>query len=333
MRIIAIIAIIAGHFVGHGIFISDVLPPIDLKQQLDFATFVLSLFMVGGHFGNVIFLLITGYFMIRKEVNWRRIALLVATMYLYYWFILVGRMIFGNDDVAPGIKEYVVGIAPFLFSQNWFVCCYIFFCLFIPYINPLLIGLERCKFQRLLMILVLLGGVLPFLHIDTFFRMSEMGLFLVAYVTGAYIRLYGLSGFNLRKLNISIALILFMYVIKTALGDALLGRPDLFNVLFGYLLAVAVFGRTLIARPFTSSLVNRVAASVLGIYLIHENDFMRHMIWQIWYPNYSYLYTDFMLAFFVIKVAVVFVCCIVIDQLRLKFYEPMMEKLLHKVWQ
>ena len=125
LRLIAIFAIIGHHFVVHGIFPLDILSKEAIKNNCDFSLIFDSLFFFGGMFGNSCFILITGYFMVKKTVNWKKIFLLIVAMYFYYWLVLA---IFGSLQLS-NIRgsQMFNGLAPFLFDTNWFVCCYIFF--------------------------------------------------------------------------------------------------------------------------------------------------------------------------------------------------------------
>lgn len=62
LRLIAILAIIGSHFVGYGI--SDILSREAVKAEYDFSLAFDFMFLFGGAFGNSLFILITGYFMI-----------------------------------------------------------------------------------------------------------------------------------------------------------------------------------------------------------------------------------------------------------------------------
>lgn len=75
-----------------------------------------------------------------------------------------------------------------------------------------------------------------------------------------------------------------------------------------------------------------MAGSVLGIYLIHDNPLVRKFIWTVWSPNLDYLDTWYFPLFMVGKVALVFLVCLGIDRLRLRFVEPYMQRYVDAQW-
>ena len=65
-----------------------------------------------------------------------------------------------------------------------------------------------------------------------------------------------------------------------------------------------------------SNTVNSIASHVLGIYLIHDNTFLREIIWQKISPNALFLESRWLFAHAVIKVLIVFFACLLIDIVR-----------------
>lgn len=321
LRLIAIVAIIGHHFMVHGVFAPDILTKEVIKSSFDYSIAFDSLFIFGGTFGNSCFLLITGYFMIKKAVNWKRMLLLIITMYFYYWVIL---LLFGSFNLANITWKYIVkAVAPFLFGANWFVCCYIVFSLFIPYINLFLTSLTKRQYCVFLKIVFLLGFLLPSFKITTYFVAQEIILFGIMYAFGAYFRLYKLNG-RYSKIGFWNKLIVIdsiLLMIVPIVSSMFVGKPDIFTGLLGAILAISLFVRFILHPPFINCIINKLAQSVLGVYLIHDNEFIRHFLWRDCFPNISYLHTYMMIPIFIIKVFGVFILCTLIDQIRLIIIE------------
>lgn len=322
LRLVAIFAIIGHHFVVHGIFLTGLLPIDAAKSGFDFSIAFDSLFVFGGMFGNSCFLLITGYFMVKRKIKWQRILLLVIAVYFYYWVILA---IFSGLHLATiEGSQFLKIIAPFLFGSNWFVCCYIFFCLFIPYINRFLLAISQAEYQRFLKLIFMLCFVLPVCRIETYFEPQKLILFVVMYVFGAYAKIYGLDGkySEISFWNKVIVIDVLLLIITPILTVMTAGRTGGdFSILLAVILAIALFARCLLKPPFHNEFINRLAQSVLGVYLIHDNAFVRHFLWRDWLPNISYVHTDMMIPIFILKVLAVFIVCTLIDQLRLMIVE------------
>lgn len=78
-----------------------------------------------------------------------------------------------------------------------------------------------------------------------------------------------------------------------------------------------------VTRPyFFNASINRIAGSVLGIYLIHDNDLMRTIIWDYIFPNLEYIESSWYMLFYAGKVFAVFAICSMIELLRKRYIEP-----------
>ena len=69
------------------------------------------------------------------------------------------------------------------------------------------------------------------------------------------------------------------------------------------------------SKPFYSKWINGIAATSFGIYLIHENPFVRPLLWGKWFDSSAYVNTPLYFVHLLASVIIVFVCCAVIDTL------------------
>lgn len=195
--------------------------------------------------------------------------------------------------------------------------------------------MSQKQYQKFLVTVFMVGLFLPTLKIQTYFRANEMILFGIMYAIGAYIKNYGLNGEHTAKKEfgdkIIVINVLLLLITPLACGLILECVPSV-NDLWGTILAVALFARILLNPPFTCVAINRLSQSVLGVYLIHDNDFVRHFLWHDWLPNISYIHTDMVVQIFVFKVLTIFILCTLIDQIRLFFFEVPISLCLDKHW-
>lgn len=66
------------------------------------------------------------------------------------------------------------------------------------------------------------------------------------------------------------------------------------NSIFILIAAVELFLAFTKMKPFYSKTVNTIAASTLGVYLIHENIFMRPFLWQKVFKNAEMFNSDYL---------------------------------------
>ncbi len=152
----------------------------------------LELITIGGSTGNNVFLLISGYFLIGKKINIKRIISLIAEMFFYSWIIML--IIFATGVLPFSFKEMIKALFPIWFGYNWYVCCYVIMCCFLPFINPFLDNLSKEKYQKLLMVSLLLWSVaytfLATNYLGTDFSVDH---FVIIYALGGYIKKFGLK--------------------------------------------------------------------------------------------------------------------------------------------
>ena len=309
------LAIIACHAAAHG-----VTQRVDITyENYSWKMGLTYIFYMAGDIGNNIFILISGYYMSQKYINKRRIFDIVVNLFFYSWLLLVVGFILFRESLS--LQRIVVSICPFITGQNWFVTCYLFFCLIVPFLNTLLSNLDDRKFKILTVILVLLYGVIPFFQIKTFVATGNyMDKFVVMYVTGAYFRRKQ-EITHKRAFEKSIALILLMVLVTYAIGyggkfsqnNSLIELSLYLEYFWGTIISISIFVATLSFKMFSCNPINYIASSVLPIYLISENGVLWPHLWTEIIPCESFLESKLFGVLFVIAILVVFICCLAID--------------------
>lgn len=347
LRIVSILMIITAHFGVHGVFHvleesdkgMDLLTADSLNWQICFTQ---TIGWLGG-LGNVLFILITGYYMIGRDVNYRKIFLLIITLFFYSWSI--GVFAFGIVGIAYDLIDVIKNLFPLYFGNNWFVSCYIIFSLFLPFINKFLNALSRGGYLYLLLLLFLVNTILPSFKCNTFINGSPLVQFAFIYAVGGYLKLYygEICGYNKKYMKNALCYFLFCLLsilLFDTLGmffhnDFLISIAGL-NPLIKILtipLGIYTFLTFLISKPFYDRRINMIGGSVLGIYLIHDNELMRKILWDNIFPNLNFINSDLFLLFCLLKVMAIFCGCCIIDLLRKKYLKSffcfMLDKSLH----
>lgn len=187
-------------------------------------------------------------------------------------------------------------------------------------------------------------SVLPAFKIVTFFSNAPILFFVFVYAIGGYLRLHGASlrtaGQHKRYLRCFLAMVLLVLasiLVLDAVGlllhkDAFLKESARLTMILTIPLAVSLFLYFLTRPYFFSATINRIAGTVLGIYLIHDNQLMRTLIWDYIFPNLDYLHSSWYVLFFISKVLAVFAICSAIELLRKRYVEQPMSVLLDRCW-
>lgn len=284
-----------------------------------------------GKIPNCIFVLITGYFLITSDAkkHYRKIVPLIAEMFFYSVLIYFGIFMIQQGSIfeAGGMKGAIKAIFPFFFGDNWFIIYYILLYMIIPFLNPWLKAMNKKNYTIFVCILLFIWSVIPTL--TGAYDFSHMDFFLVMYILGAYIRLHIHGKTNYKNqynliAGVSVAVVIITSVLIACLISYFTKSNFCFNHLFHFIVensiisvicAVSIF-MYFSNIHFYSKVVNEVAASVLGIYLIHDNANLRLLLWTKFWPNANYVNFPYIHAF--CKIIGVFIVCLLIDFIRRK---------------
>lgn len=343
LRIIAMLSIIICHFGVHGVFhitVDSVVPVEIFANNITYQQLITYPVSLGGTFGNSIFLLITGYFMINKAVNYKKIILLLFNMFFYSWLILLLVYIEYPNIVTP--NKIIKHMLPVLFGENWFVSCYIYFSIFIPFLNKFLLGLEKKRYVMFMAVSFFLIILSHALNINTFSN-AEIIFFGFTYALGAFLKLHCKCYFKEKnhKKYLSyfwyvLIMIFALEIIVESIGilidnEIIIKKATvIISRVFGIPLAFIMFLTFATIKPFYNQYINVIAGTVLGIYLIHDNSLARYVIWDYILPNLDYIKSNWYVLFYVIKVLAVFIVCSSIDLLRKRYIEPPMARFIDR---
>jgi len=331
LRIFAMFAIVMHHYVIHGTTNFVYLDP-PLSTQSVFAIFL-------GAFGRPavgIFVLICGYFSIKSDFKLPRFISLVAQVFFYSVILLLLSIFALPGGSAIGRDDIVASLFPTAYGTYWFATAYAVLILLSPYINKLLLNLTQKQHKALIATFVVIWCLLPTL-IGASFSGNDLAYFVSLYTIAAYLRLYPL------KVNASRHFALFgfwVFIIfaSTALSSYLLNYSGVFrkyitffteyNRLPAAMCALELFLAMLQTKPFYSKLINGIASTTFGIYLIHDNFLIRPLLWGTIFDSSAYVGTSLYFVHFLVSVMIVFVCCALIDTL---FWKLSLGKLINRL--
>ena len=103
------------------------------------------------------------------------------------------------------------------------------------------------------------------------------------------------------------------------------------NALTTIVCATGLFGMTLYSRPHSNSFINRVAGCTFGIYLFHDNPFIRKILWTDWMPNYLHINSVYLIPRIILSILVIFIYCTVIELIRQKIFAGKMTKVMNDI--
>lgn len=332
LRIITMMMVVAMHYFHY----AGMLPQLTdrLSQDNIFALFFQSLSIVAVN----VFVIISGYFMVKSRFKFRRFFRLVFQVLFYTLFIPLVLSIFGMPVIAEaegiyGIMEYIF---PFSTKHYWFITAYMILYLISPFLNAAFENIEKVKLKKIILILLFLFcGVKSFVPIlfafDSFGY--DFGWFICLYLTGAYIRVYGLPLLNKKSRGLFVYLLSAMLILtvkfasqglymKLGLFKYFYEVPFHYNFIFVYLAAIGLFFFFMninIKESWLAALIRGAAQTCLGVYLLHMNIDIRDN-WYLWTEKLFGGLHEWGFWGMILKMAAtvlfVFIACMIIDFIR-----------------
>ncbi|MBO5836923.1 MAG: acyltransferase [Oscillospiraceae bacterium] len=327
-RIITMLLIVAHHYVVNS-GLTSIDGPI-YSNITSWRSIFLLLFGAWGKTGINCFVLISGYFMCKSNITFKKLLKLLLEVYFYR--IIINGLFWISGYEAFSLETLVKTIVPFTSIAQNFTGCYFVFLLVIPFLNILIRNMTQR--QHILLVLLTAGvyvifGSVPFFSV-TF---NYITWYCVLYFIAAYIRLYPKKIFDNTKLWGQTSLIMLgiasVSVVVCAIIPPMFGRPSLpylFVADSNKILAVAVavssfmFFKNIPIK--TNRFINSVSATTFGILLIHANsDSMRRWLWQDVLNNKAACDSPYMLIHAIGSVVAIFTLCFLIDYCRIKWIE------------
>lgn len=272
------------------------------------------------HIAVVVFVIITGYFGISFKLGrlirlWAQIA---------FYSILAGFVAYFVLHTIS-IKQLCDCALPIYRKPYWFMSSYVELFLVAPALNAVVNNLNRKELLFTIVALLYSTNVFP----PDVILSSGLLLFSLLYLIGRYLAIYKNEDY---KSNTKLILMLVVYLILTIPFYLLQPDSTIFQkfISFGYryfglgtiFMSIIVF---YLFKNITlyNKTINWAAASVLSIYLIHENHLISFYIYE--YPTkYLLGYVPSFLAMIIVAFFVT-VSCILFDKIRValfRYIEP-----------
>ena len=291
--------------------------------------------MMLGLIGNNIFVLISGYFLVKSPgLNFRRMINLWVRIMFYaviVWSVLTltGLQVFS-------LKGLIKCFMPITHRRWWFTSTYFLMYIVHPYLNIFLHAMSRDDYKKFLMTIGLCWSIIPVLT-KTDFAYSELSMFIFLYCIGGYIRLWAddfgsrrfiLYGLAFMGLNLLTAIVLdviglrFQVVGRNAEYFLHGGRPGMmrpFNILAALFLFVG-FTRLNLKH---SKFINITASATLGVYMLHENGFSIKLFWHEIFKFPSFQDSPYLIPYSITVVLLVYAICTLMELGRIKLFRTL----------
>ena len=326
LRIIAMFSIVIFHFAIHGGFNFPV-------NSITLNKLYYQFLCMGGNIGNNIFILISGYFLVKsKEIKVQKILDLWLKMFFYgvVFFLLFTFLHIEKFSVKGAIKTLV----PIPFGGWWFAQTYFVLYLFHPYVNILLKSFSKEDYKKFLILIFISWSIIPTFTTSPFQGNSLIN-FICLYSLAGYFSLWE-KDFGSKKfifyglffimLNFLSAIFLDVVGLKISIA----GKHALYFIEprheVGMMRPFTILATVCLLIGFRSlkirynKIINIIASATFGVYLIHEHYFVRPFLWLKVFKNFSFQDSPYLIPYSIGVAILVYVLCTFIELGRSKIF-------------
>lgn len=330
--------IVSQHYVVHGIRQSFNLSSASIwLDGGQFNKMLTSLFIPGGTIGVGIFFILTGYFMYQSSsYNIKRLLKLLSQVYFYALLLDIVFLVlkFSNIYCFPEFptNQWVFTIINSFIpvtsgSSGWFTQTYFLLFLFIPVLNKELEKLN--KTFSFVIVLVLCWGCwyIPLIFGFTYSKLQRAIFF---YILGAFIKKTDIC---VKKWISFIMFWLlwfsFAYIDYKSVSLNISSHKSLNYIVqlveTAFIIPLAVFFAFSFFKNIelkSSKIINKIASTTFGIYLVHDSAFGRPLLWNFIFHVLDIQYDSFYFPLFAfLTILFVFISISILDLMRQWFIE------------
>lgn len=333
LRLLAMAMVVSLHYLSKGELLADATKPMDATGITSWLLESFSIAAVNTY------VLISGYFMVHSSFKPMRLVKLWLQVLFYTILTPVVLGLLGFVDLSQySTYDFLRNLLPVNMLQYWFISAYFLMVLVSPLLNAAVKNLPQ---KELGLILLLLLGMesLTKTVIPVRLELDNLGYdcfwFMVVYLIGAYIRLYGLpfiekwkSGplFGLYACTCLLLMGLYQVIhgiyLKNGSLEHMLGTTYGYNHLLVILAAVLLFAtfRKMQLRGGVGNFIIKISPYTLGVYLLHEQLAMRYL-WPKWLFCEKVTGPGTLVLYWAIAIVVVMAAGLLVDALRALVFE------------
>lgn len=298
MRIISMFLIVLSHVITHGRIIENTESYPGIREIFIFIK-IITLVHVNS------FVLLSGYFQCTEKFKQKKLWKIITEIIFYELVIMTVLIIL---KVIPFDKNMIIGeLFPIelIFNSYWFMKYYIILYCLSPFINNAINSFTKKQFESCLLVLTLFTSLLPFLCGLNSINNNGYSIyhFIFLYLVGSYLRKYPIEDnyFGKRLSKNLLQLFFLLLMIFSILNNYILQKAGIALSGINYTLDIISYSikttGMLYNNPFviiqsicyfyifknisiSNKIINKLGNLVMGIYLIHDNHFLRMHLYQ-----------------------------------------------------
>ncbi len=295
------------------------------------------------------FIILTGYFQCEKRMKVTKIFSINNAVWFYQIAFLTLALLLShylNIKLAYPITELDIfkSIIPLDYGLYWYIGNYLVLYILSPILNKIVNSCNKKELQWIIIIMMILFSIIPTLTLDGVIYTNQghsIANFILLYFIGAYLKIYPIHKNDiLKKVSITARKTIYILVFFTSSLLSLLcfsmseqlSNPNngeivnhissiFFNfynsfgspILIMQTVSYFLFFSTI---TFKNKLINKISRYTLGIYLIHENVYVRDNLYGLLRCfNVERFQSKQVLMIFIIAI-IIFIVCALIEMMR-----------------
>lgn len=279
-----------------------------------------------------VFVIITGYFSYKKTSIKISKPLKLFLLSIFYGLVIsIGVIIFKKIPIDISVVKQIIQTC----LSRWFVVIYCILYLLIPYINKIVHSISEKNLRILIVINIVFFYIWP-----SFFTMSTLtdggyGIinFINLYLIGVYIRLYK-DNFKHQLINIIVFLlsasITFMFSLNSNWAWYEPTHWD-YSFIFNLISSISFFLIFKNIKIKNNKFINNLASYSFIVYIIHENSFLRKILYRDIFNSDLYWNRKSMIVNLVITVIGIYIICVVIEFIRRLLFKKFFDNNIDKI--
>ena len=320
LRIILMLSIILFHYSDHGC--TDISYENSLAYNNAFECFC----RVGGGLGNCCFMIMTGFFSSTSQFKVKKVVRIWSQVFFYSF---VSYVLACTLEITYLKREDLIdSLLPITSNQYWYFTAYIIVIFASPLMNYGIERMEKKQLQLLLLSMLWFFSIMP--TCEYYYTTSDdrIGVMMLLYLAGGYIRKYHKER-NSKALKYEVFLMMIlllcfsMFSIFYEMNDVLqemaidrfyfIGSVEKTPIIVLSIIFFLIF-KNLNVR--SNEVINWMASSTFGVYLLHMNKWTTPIIWEKMCRAKDYYMSKSMIFHVVVCTILIYVICTAIDKLR-----------------
>lgn len=270
LRIVCMVLIVTHHLAVHGGYNFDQINPVNAG--------IIRVLMSGGKIGVNVFVLISGYFSVTSSCRPKKLLSLLGKMTLYAVVIYVSLALAGY--VPWSVGGLLSSLFPVPYDLYWFMTCYVCLYMLSPLLNLVIKRITRQQHLILVLLLWLFSTTtfvfahIPFVGTEFF---ASTVWFVMLYCIAAYLRLYPAQWMR-AAVVVPVACGTMLMIAALAIVNIVVWNLRDPPCLVASVALFCAFGHI----SLSSKTVNTLSRATFGVYLLHDNRYLRPVLWQQW---------------------------------------------------